>query len=419
MEIHRNLKRFNVLVCHRRFGKSVLCINELVDRCLQNNKPNPRYAYFAPFYAQAKKIAWDYLKMYTRNIPGTTFNEQELRADLPGGRRIYIAGADNPDAHRGIYLDGCILDEYAQMHPKIWTEVVRAALTDRQGFCIFIGTPKGRNNFYEMYEMAKKDDGWYTRLFKASETGLVEAKELEALKREMGEDAYNQEFECSFDAAVKGTYYAKLINELEHKPKSQITSVPHDPALGVITAWDLGIGDSLVVWFAQRHFREIRIIDYLEMQGMEDGLGSVVRELHRKPYTYTTHILPHDAAVRDLGTGKTRIETLRTLGLKGIETLSRTGVDDGINAVRNLLPMCWFDALNCHRGIECLREYRREWDEKLSVFKTKPLHNEYSHAADGFRYLALGIDRERPLIEPNRAARADMDYQEFGTMERY
>ena len=104
-QIHQSLKRFNVLVCHRRAGKTVLCINELIDQCLKNTKPNPRYAYFAPFYSQAKKVAWDYLKMYTRNIPGTTFNEQELRADLLGGRRIYVAGADNPDAHRGIYLD--------------------------------------------------------------------------------------------------------------------------------------------------------------------------------------------------------------------------------------------------------------------------------------------------------------------------
>jgi hypothetical protein len=154
------------------------------------------------------------------------------------------------------------------------------------------------------------------------------------------------------------------------------------------------------------------------MAGMDDGLGDVVRELLKKPYTYTTHILPHDAAVRDLGSGKTRIETLKTLGLKGIEILPRTKVDDGINAVRNLLPMCWFDAVKTHRGIECLREYRREWDDKLGIFKTKPLHNQWSHAADGFRYLALGIDKERPLVEPKRQTHADMNYQEFGIMER-
>lgn len=387
----------------------MLCINALIHACLKNQKANPRYAYFAPFYSQAKKIAWDYLKMYTRNIEGTTFNEAELRADLPGGRRIYIAGADNPDAHRGIYLDGCILDEYAQMHPNIWTEVVRAALSDRQGFCIFIGTPKGRNNFYEIYEMAKGNADWYTQIFKASETKLIPKEELEALRREMGEDAYNQEFECSFDAAVKGSYYSHIINELDQKKR--ITKVPYDPSLGVITAWDLGIGDSTAIWFAQRLFREVRLIDYQEYEGQ--GIPDIVKSLKSRPYVYSTHLLPHDAAARELGTGKSRQETLRNHGIVA-DVLPRLSVDDGIQAARNLLPMCWFDETLTHRGLECLREYRREWDDKLQMFKQKPMHNQYSHGADAFRYLAIGIDKERPLNQPERQERAIMDYNEFG-----
>lgn len=408
MEIHKGLKRFSVLVCHRRFGKTILCINELVDKCLRNNKPNPRYAYFAPFYAQAKKIAWDYLKEYTRNIPGTSYNEQELRADLPGGRRIYIAGADNPDAHRGIYLDGCVLDEYAQMHPKIWTEVVRAALSDRQGFCIFIGTPKGRNGFYEIFEQARENPDWFTKTFKASETKIVPESELEALKKEMGEDAYNQEFECSFDAAVKGTYYGTHMADAA--AKKRITRVPYDPSLGVITAWDLGIGDSTAIWFAQRLFKEVRIIDYMELSGK--GIPDIVRELKAKPYVYTTHLLPHDAAARELGTGKSRQEVLKNLGIRS-DILPRMKVDDGIQAVRNLLPLCWFDEENTHRGVECLREYRRDFDEKLQIYKTTPRHDQYSHGADAFRMLALGIDKERPLVEAKRQEKAIMDYDCF------
>lgn len=403
------MKRFNVLVIHRRFGKTVLCINELVHQCLQCDKPNPRYAYFAPFYAQAKKIAWDYLKMYTRNIPGTTFNEAELRADLPGGRRIYIAGADNPDAHRGIYLDGVVLDEYAQMHPNVWTEVVRPALSDRMGFCVFIGTPRGRNNFYDIFENAKKNPEWFTRVLKASETGIIPQGELDAMKIEMGEDAYNQELECSFDAAVKGTYYASIMNQLQASGK--ITRVPYDPSLGTMTAWDLGIGDSTAIWVVQRLFREVRIIDYKEYEGM--GIPQIAQELKKLPYFYTTHLLPHDAASRELGTGKSREEVLRNHGIVPI-ILPRMGVDDGIQAARNLLPMCYFDSINCHRGIECLREYRREWDDKTQVFKNKPMHNQYSHGADAFRMLAIGIDRERPLVQPQRRDRAVMDYNEFG-----
>lgn len=408
--IHAKLKRFNVLVCHRRFGKTVLCINELIDACLRCDKPNPRFAYFAPFYSQAKKVSWDYLKMYTRAIPGVTYNEQELRADLPGGRRIYIAGADNPDAHRGIYLDGCVLDEYAQMSPLVWSEVIRPALADRQGFAIFIGTPKGRNNFYDIYETAKKTEGWFAACFKASETGLVSEEELRAIKNEIGEEAYNQEFECSFDAAVKGTYYGTQMADLQ--ARNRITSVPYDPSLGVITAWDLGIGDSTAIWFAQRLFREVRLIDYVEYEGK--GIPDIVRDLKSRPYVYTTHILPHDAAARELGTGKTRQEVLRNLGVHA-DIMPRLAVDDGIQAARNLLPLCWFDDLRCYRGVECLREYRRQWDEKLQIFQNKPLHNQWSHGADAFRMLAIGIDRERPMGQPERAQRAVMDYDEFSS----
>lgn len=346
--------------------------------------------------------------MYTRKIPGVTFNEQELRADLPGGRRIYIAGADNPDAHRGIYLDGCVLDEYAQMHPLIWSEVIRPALSDRAGFCIFIGTPKGRNNFYDIYEMAKKTEGWYTQAFKASETGLIDEKELAQIKAEIGEDAFEQEFECSFDAAVKGTYYGTQMADVEKR--GRITAVPYDPALGVITAWDLGIGDATAIWFAQRLFREVRLIDYIELEGK--SIPEIVKELRSKPYVYTTHILPHDAAARELGTGKSRQEVLRNLGIVA-DVMPRLGVDDGIQAARNLLPLCWFDRSQTHRGIECLREYRREWDEKLQIFRNKPLHNQWSHGADAFRMLAIGIDKERPLDQPERADRAVMEYDEF------
>lgn len=295
------------------------------------------------------------------------------------------------------------------MHPAIWTEVVRAALSDRQGFCIFIGTPKGRNGFYDLYEMAKKNQTWYTQAFKASETGIISPEELKALKEEMGEDAFNQEFECSFDAAVKGCYYGREMATAQID--GRVRAVPYDPSLGVITAWDLGIGDSTAIWFAQRLFREVRIIDYMEVDGK--GIPELVKLIKDKPYVYTTHLLPHDAAARELGTGKSRMEVLANLGVRG-DVLPRLGVDDGIQAARNLIPMTFFDEAKAHRGIECLREYRREWDDRKQIFNNKPLHNEYSHGADAFRYLAIGIDRERPLGHSKRAEQAIMDYSIFG-----
>lgn len=413
-EIHLGLKRFSVLVCHRRFGKTVLCLNELIDRCLRNQLPMPRYGYMAPLLSQGKKIAWDYLKAYTRMIPGVTYNEQELRADLPGGRRIYIIGADNPDAHRGTYFDGLVLDEYAQMNPIVWSEVLRPTLSDRKGFAIFIGTPKGRNAFYDLYEMAKKSPHWYTAIFKASETGIIDQPELDMLKMEMGEDAYEQEYQCSFTANVKGTYYGEQMGKVESD--GRIISAPYDPSVGVITAWDLGIGDSTAIWFAQRVYREVRLIDYLEVDGL--AIPDIVKRLREKPYPYTTHLLPHDAAARELGTGKSRVETLASHGVRA-DVLPRQSVDDGIQAARNMLALCYFDAVNCARGIECLREYRRDWDEKTQMFKNKPLHNQYSHGADAFRMLAMGIEKERPLIAPQRQQRAVSDYDEFRTGDNY
>jgi hypothetical protein len=423
-ELHRSLKRFNVLVCHRRFGKTVFATNDMIDQALHlyasRKLPRPRFAYIAPDYGMAKRIVWDYFKAYTKNIPGAVANENELRIDISmfgdetDTLRFQLWGAEKPDKLVGTYLDGAILDEFGVMNPAVWTTALRPQLSDRKGWAHFIGTPRGKNSFYDLHKYAidAKDPEWFTRVYKASETGYVDPSELASARRTMGEDEYMQEYECSFDAAIKGTYYAKLINDLENK--GRIRNVDYEPSLGVMTAWDLGMNDSLVIWFAQRLYSEVRIIDYLEMSDMPDGLHDVVRELQKKPYVYTTHILPHDAAVRGINDGKSRVETLRRLGLKGIEVLERKPLQDGLSAVKNLLPMCYFDAEKTARGRDCLRNYRREWDDKAQVFKDKPLHDWASHGADGFRYLAMGIDKERPLIQPERQNRAIMDYNEFG-----
>ena len=196
--MHRHLRRFNVLVCHRRFGKTVLAVNELIHRSLACRMPHPRHAYLAPLRKQAKRVAWDYLKRYTAAIPGRAVNEAELRIDLPGGRRLFVEGADNPDALRGVYLDGVVLDEFGQMSPVAWREVLRPALADRAGWAIFIGTPKGRNAFHDVFAAARAsalrgEGDWYAQVFRASETGILAAAELEAAARDMDEAEYAQE----------------------------------------------------------------------------------------------------------------------------------------------------------------------------------------------------------------------------------
>ena len=234
IEIHKSLKRFNVLSCHRRFGKTHLSINEIIDKGYKCAHPNPQYAYLAPNYGQAKRVAWDVVKQYTKNLPGVTYNETELKCEFSRGSdrvRILLLGAENPDSLRGIYLDGVVLDEYASMNATIWSEVIRPALLDRLGWAIFISTPKGLNNFYEVYQAALKDANWYAATFRASETGIIPISELEMARATMSESEYSQEFECSWSAALVGAYYGKEIEQAEKD--GRITSVPFDPALGV------------------------------------------------------------------------------------------------------------------------------------------------------------------------------------------
>jgi phage terminase large subunit len=416
------VKRFNVLVCHRRFGKTVWAINHMIHMGLGNKLKNPRYAYFAPLYGQVKRVAWDYLKEYTRNIPGVVVNEADLRVDIPRPEhqdtlRFQLFGADNPDSLRGIYLDGAVLDEYAQMHPSAWREVIRPALSDRLGWAIFIGTPKGKNAFYDLYRMALDEiekhgakSEWYATIFRASETGVVDPKELESVRRDMSEEEYEQEYECSFIAGIVGAYYAKIIAQLERDKR--LTSVPYDPALAVDTFWDLGMSDTTSIWFVQSVNQEIRLIDYVEASGQ--SLTDYAKVLRAKGYYYGEIVLPHDAEVRELSSGRSRKQILQDLLPEcRIRVLPRMPVADGINAVRVILPRCWFDSLKCRRGIEALTNYEREWDAKLQVFRDTPLHNWASNGADAFRYVALGLRKYARIDQSTLPRQAETDYDVF------
>jgi phage terminase large subunit len=387
LRVHELLdgKRFAVVVAHRRFGKTVAALNHLIREAVLNEKETPRYAYIAPTYGQAKRVAWDYLVKYTTPLGGTN-NISELRVDF-WGRRIQLYGSDNPDSLRGQFFDGVIIDEVGDQNPKIWTDIIRPALTDRKGWCLFIGTPKGHNHFKELRDRAEKEEGWGLLEFKASETGVVDETELKAAKNEMGEDKYRQEFECSFDAAVEGSYYGQMLNELEEKKHMQ--EIPREELSRTFTAWDLGMGDSTSIWVAQLVGTEVRLIDYYENHGV--GLDHYVKWIKDNDYAKAEHILPHDVRVRELGTGKSRLEMLEDSGLE-VKIAPRMGLDDGIQAVRRLLPRCWFNVPKVQNGLNCLRNYRRDYDEKRKIFFERPLHDWSSHGSDSFRYLALGLD---------------------------
>jgi hypothetical protein len=252
---------------------------------------------------------------------------------------------------------------------------------------LFIGTPKGHNHFKELRDRAKTEPGWGLLEFRASETGVVDPQELAAARAEMGEDKYLQEFECSFDAAVEGSYYGKILNELDEKRR--FGDVPRDDICRTFTAWDLGMGDSTSIWVAQLAGSEVRLIDYYENHGV--GLDHYVKWIRDNDYTKAVHILPHDVQVRELGTGKSRLEVLEDAGLE-IKIAPRMNVDDGIQAVRRLLPRCWFRLPNTEIGLNCLKNYRRDYDEKRKIFYERPYHDWSSHGSDAFRYLAIGLD---------------------------
>jgi len=397
-EFHDRTERFAVLVAHRRFGKTVAAVNDLIRDALTIDLPNVRVAYIAPYLSQSKAVAWDYALEYTRDIPQIKVNHSELRIDFPNGARFRLFGADNYNAMRGLYFDAVVLDEMADFPASAWPTVIRPAIVDRKGRATIIGTPKGKNEFWEMYDYAKSHPEWWCRMFKASDTDILDADELEEAKRTMGEDRYEQEFECSFEAAIQGAYYAQEMKTAT--TTGRVTNVPYDPAVGVTTAWDLGIGDSTAIFFAQYVGQEIRIIDYYESSGV--GLDHYAKVLSEKGYHYVEHILPHDVQVKELGTGKSRIETLDALGISNITIAPKLAVDDGIQAARSMIARCWFDEEDCARGIEALRQYRREFDERLKTWRGRPLHDWTSHGADAFRYLAVGKQTRQEWGEPIR-----------------
>jgi phage terminase large subunit len=406
--LHQQINRYrwSVLVCHRRFGKTVCMINHLIRSALMSKLKNPRFAYIAPTFKQAKSIAWDYMKQFTAKIPNTKFNETELRVDLPNGSRITLLGAENSDGLRGIYLDGCVIDEYANIDGKLFSEIIRPALSDRKGYCVFIGTPAGmNNNFYDLYQHANGAEDWFNYKAKASDTKIVDPEELEKAKEVMGEKKYLQEFECDWIANIEGAIYGEEINKIEDK--NQIARVPYDPTLPVSTAWDLGVADHSSIIFFQQKGTSVQIIDYHEERG--HGLPHYIQMLEEKPYIYKDHFAPHDIDVQEFGNGKTRREIAYQLGIR-FKVVPKLPVEEGIHAVTMLLPRCWIDTDHCKNLIDALRHYHRKYIDKNRMFRSKPVHDWSSHACDAMRYLAVGLQEINTRQSAPQSV-ADNDYR--------
>jgi hypothetical protein len=394
-DFHDRTERWAVVVAHRRCGKTVSCINDLIYRALIEDKEHGQYAYVAPYYSQAKNIAWDYLQRYSKPVLAKA-NQSELWVELVNGAKIKLYGADNPDALRGLYLDGVVLDEYADMRPRMWGEIIRPLLADRMGWAVFIGTPKGHNAFYDVYTNATKDGRWFAKTLRASQTNLLPQSELEDAQASMSPDQYEQEFECSFEAAIMGAFYGKEMRVLTDAKR--ITTVEYDKMFPCHTAWDLGYSDDTAIWWYQVVYGELRILDYHSSNGHQVSYYTELinsKELEFG-YKYGYHHLPHDARAKTLASGgKSIIEQISSkIPLNTLKIVPSLSLQDGIQATRLALMRSWFDAEKCQDGIECLRQYQREYDEDKKVFRDKPKHDWTSHGADAFRMLAIAWKEE-------------------------
>lgn len=392
VDFHARHQKSAIMVWHRRAGKTVASIADLLEKAIQNPLDMPQYGYIAPTYKQAKKIAWRYIKKMGEPIIKKVM-ESELSVELVNGAIITLFGADNPDSLRGLYFDGVIVDEYGDISPSIFGEILSPALADRDGWIVFIGTPKGPNHFFELWEEAKALDDWFVKMLKASESRVLSSARLKKIRNQPGmdEDTYNQEFECDFHAANKGAFYAKQLNELEEQ--GHMGLFPWDPKKPVVTAWDIGYTDDTSIWFAQVHGSAIHVIDF--WTGSRYSVDEVLEELREKPYMYEPFALPHDAKNKSFQTGKSTRELLWEAGCKS-QQVPELSVQDGITGVRATLPNVYFNTGNENvrkYGLPALIMYQREFDETKRVYRQKPRHDWSSNPADAFRYLCLHLNK--------------------------
>lgn len=417
LRFHLRRCRWAVLVAHRRAGKTVAVINDLIEKASYNTRENPRYAYIAPLLRQAKDIAWQYLKDAAAPY-NPKINESGLWVELsalPNSPRITLYGADNPDSFRGIYLDGCALDEFGNMRSSVWKEVLLPALIDRRGWAVFMGTPNGPNHFRDMYYEAKDDADWFVEFLPYTLTGVLEESDIKAMKKIMDEEQFAQEMLCSFEASVRGAIYARQMERMEQE--GRICKLEYDDT-PVEVIMDLGWRDDSTMGFVQRrpdglammraaHDNLRPISHYIKyIKGFWAGStapealwieGKLVRE--GPPLRPGQIWLPHDAKAKSLQTGKSIIEHFMQAKLKRPRIVDELDLLDGIAATRKTFPIWYFNEPETQKLVLALKSYHREYDEEKKVYGNEPVHDWSSHYADMFRYSCIvcnpsGVNRE-------------------------
>lgn len=394
-----------LLLWHRRAGKDDVCLHWAATQAMQRVG---NYWHMLPQYSQARKSVWEAVNPHSgkRRIDEAfpdaiceTKRSQDMFIRFKNGSTWQLVGSDTYNSLVGSPPIGVTASEWALADPAAWA-YLRPILRENGGWAVFITTVRGKNHVWRMYDGAKDDPDWFVQKLAVTDTKAISAEAMDKERLEYqreygpedGDALFAQEYLCDWEAAIVGSYYGKMMRDAESG--GRICSVPYEPNALVNTAWDLGLSDQTVIWFYQIVGQEIHVIDYIENSGQP--LAWYAGEVRKRPYVYGEHILPHDAEAKELQTNRSRTDTLRGLDLN-VRVLKASGAErilvaDGINAVRTILPRCWFDLTKCAKGIDALKAYRREWDEKRKTFHDRPVHDWASHAADSFRYLALGID---------------------------
>jgi hypothetical protein len=376
------------LVWHRRSGKDKTLFNLMVKKAYERLG---NYYYYFPTMAQGRKVLWQGRDRdsfpFLDHIPPEIIkkkSDQEMRIEFINGSAIQIVGTDRAEVV-GPNPVGCVFSEYSLQDPRAWG-FVRPILAENNGWAVFNYTPRGINHGHELYHMALENPKWFDELLTVDDTHAISQEALQdELDAGMTKELYQQEFYCSWDYGLEGAYYLRQMAKA--RDEDRICNIPVEDML-VYTAWDLGIGDYMAIWFIQIVGHEIRLIDYYQNCG--EGLSHYAHVLQSKGYTYGQHLAPFDIEVRELGTGQSRLERAKELGID-FTVVEKLPVDDGIQAVRSMFPKCWFDDIRTKEGRNALMNYQKSFNEKLNIFSDKPLHNWASHGADAFRHLAVGL----------------------------
>lgn len=415
-------KRYFMQVWHRRAGKDKTDIADVVPRALLSRKGLVKYVY--PTLVMGRDNLWDgigsdgfrYLDHIPEGMRDGQPNGTRMTAPIINGSIFQVAGSDNPDSLRGGNAWVYVFSEWSEHDPYAW-DVVEPILRENDGIAIFNLTPRGDNHARALYEFAKDHPKWFVQTLTAHDTGVFSDQELDEIRIDIvrrfesdgrsEEEAlayFEQEYMCSFKSPVIGSYYGSAIRKAEKE--NRITSVPCEGGILVDTYWDLGMDDSMTIWFVQEVGREHHVIDYYENSG--EGLAHYASVLKQKEYEYGTHNAPFDIAVRELATGKSRMEAAKAMGIS-FRAMPQLPRDDGIDAARSLMSSCWWDGTKCNRGIQALKNYKKDWDEKNKVFRNNPKHDWASHGSDAFRGYAVSRKAALPgqregFLQHNRLA---------------